>query len=259
MFVPNCRRCSLPSNLMSFVLNVSKFCTLCPRCRNLTRLKVRSCRQLTDIAFAKNCNNLKWFSCGSFAFGSKGINTVINNCSLLEELSVKRLRGIGNDHVDGLVESHCQNLEMLHILKTPDCSNLGLVSVAENCKLLRKLHIDGWKMNRINDEWLIGVSKYCVNLQEFMLIGVDCTRLCIKSWPVSYLGMDALAGGCPNLVKVKVNKCRGVTSDGVSWLGILNTENILLLFNGGQVMREREEGEFLFLFYFIFRCFTNSL
>ncbi|KAJ0818838.1 putative F-box domain, leucine-rich repeat domain superfamily, F-box-like domain superfamily [Helianthus annuus] len=308
------------------------------RCRNLTRLKLRSCRKLTDIGmetFAKNCNNLKRFSCGSCAFGAKGINAVINNCSLLEELSVKRLRSVGNggvvepigpglaalslkficlkdlynaqcfgpliigsknlrtlklfrcsgdwdrllelvsDHVDGLVEvhlerlqmsddglvavSHCQNLEILHILKTPDCSNLGLVSVAENCKLLRKLHIDGWKTNRINDDGLIGVSKYCVNLQELVLIGVDCTRvslellatncqklerlalcgsetvgdaeisciaekctalkkLCIKSCPVSDLGMEALAGGCPNLVKVKVKKCRGVTGDGVGWL-----------------------------------------
>ncbi|MFS7947360.1 hypothetical protein Hanom_Chr06g00547401 [Helianthus anomalus] len=30
MFVPNCRRCPLPLNLTSFVLNVSKSCTLCP-------------------------------------------------------------------------------------------------------------------------------------------------------------------------------------------------------------------------------------
>ncbi|MFS7991239.1 hypothetical protein Hanom_Chr12g01068441 [Helianthus anomalus] len=30
MFVPNCRRCPLPLNLTSFVLNVSKSCSLCP-------------------------------------------------------------------------------------------------------------------------------------------------------------------------------------------------------------------------------------
>ncbi|MFS7911436.1 hypothetical protein Hanom_Chr02g00118071 [Helianthus anomalus] len=30
MFVLNYRRCYLPLNLTSFVLNVSKFCTLCP-------------------------------------------------------------------------------------------------------------------------------------------------------------------------------------------------------------------------------------
>ncbi|MFS7910322.1 hypothetical protein Hanom_Chr02g00104911 [Helianthus anomalus] len=36
MFVSNCRRCPLPLNLTSFVLNVSKCCTLCPLA--LTRL-----------------------------------------------------------------------------------------------------------------------------------------------------------------------------------------------------------------------------
>ncbi|MFS7911860.1 hypothetical protein Hanom_Chr02g00123071 [Helianthus anomalus] len=30
MFVSDCRRCSLPLNLTSFVLNVSKSCTVCP-------------------------------------------------------------------------------------------------------------------------------------------------------------------------------------------------------------------------------------
>ncbi|MFS7973271.1 hypothetical protein Hanom_Chr09g00854681 [Helianthus anomalus] len=30
MFVPNFRCCPLPLILMSFVLNVSKFCTFCP-------------------------------------------------------------------------------------------------------------------------------------------------------------------------------------------------------------------------------------
>ncbi|MFS7920538.1 hypothetical protein Hanom_Chr03g00226021 [Helianthus anomalus] len=30
MFVPHFRCCPLPLKLMSFVLNVSKFCTLCP-------------------------------------------------------------------------------------------------------------------------------------------------------------------------------------------------------------------------------------
>ncbi|MFS8013018.1 hypothetical protein Hanom_Chr14g01327811 [Helianthus anomalus] len=30
MFTPNCRRCPLAQKLTSFVLNVSKSCTLCP-------------------------------------------------------------------------------------------------------------------------------------------------------------------------------------------------------------------------------------
>ncbi|GFY95964.1 VIER F-box protein 1 [Actinidia rufa] len=283
------------------------------RCRNLTRLKLRSCRELTDF----------------------GINAVLDNCSLLEELSVKRLRGLTDgaaaepigpgvassslkticlkeilngqcfgpliigsknlrtlklfrcsgdwdklleviaNRVTGMVEIHlerlqisdiglsaisnCLSLEILHLVKTPECTNLGLKSVAENCKLLRKLHIDGWKTNRIGDDGLTAVAKNCPNLQELVLIGVNPTKssieilgincqnlerlalcgsdtvgdaeisciavkcvalkkLCIKNCPVSDHGMEALAGGCPNLVKVKVKKCRGVTCEGADWL-----------------------------------------
>ncbi|OMO98822.1 Transposase, MuDR, plant [Corchorus capsularis] len=67
------------------------------RCRNLTRLKLRTCRNLTDAgmaAFAKNCRGLKKPSCGSCNFGAKGMNAVLDHCPALEELSVKRLRGI---------------------------------------------------------------------------------------------------------------------------------------------------------------------
>ncbi|XP_060199390.1 F-box protein At1g47056-like [Lycium barbarum] len=308
------------------------------RCRNLTRLKLRSCRELTDTgmeAFAKNCKGLKKLSCGSCAFGAKGMNAVLNNCALMEELSVKRLRGITDgaaaepigpgvaggslrviclkelyngqcfgpmiigsknlrtlklfrcsgdwdkileviaEQVEGLVEIHlerlqvsdaglsaiskCLILEILHLVKTPECTNNGLKIVAESCKLLRKLHIDGWKTNRISDEGLIAVAKHCPNLQELVLIGVNPTcasleklatnclnlerlalcgsetvgdpelsciaakcialrKLCIKSCPVSDQGMEALAGGCPNLVKVKVKKCRLVTSESADWL-----------------------------------------
>ncbi|CAI9115843.1 OLC1v1016847C1 [Oldenlandia corymbosa var. corymbosa] len=308
------------------------------RCRKLTRLKLRACRELTDAGigeFSKNCKNLKKLSCGSCNFGAKGMNFVLNNCPALEELSIKRLRGITDgaaaepigpgaaasslrviclkelyngqcfgpliigaknlrtlklfrcsgdwdklleviaDRVTGLVEVHlerlqvsdpglvalsnCLNLEILHLVKTPECTNDGLKSISEHCKLLRKLHIDGWKTNRISDEGLIAVAKNCPNLQELVLIGVNPTKvsleklatgcqklerlalcgsetvgdeeisciarncvalrkLCIKSCPVSDHGMEALAGGCPNLVKVKVKKCRAVTSEGAEWL-----------------------------------------
>ncbi|KAI3465315.1 hypothetical protein Pfo_021978 [Paulownia fortunei] len=308
------------------------------KCRNLTRLKLRACRELTDdgmSVFAENCRNLQKFSCGSCSFGAKGMNALLENCGLLEELSVKRLRGITDgaaaesigpgkaagslrviclkdlyngqcfgplitgaknlrslklfrcsgdwdklleviaDRVHGLVEIHlerlqvsdlglsaisnCANLEILHLVKTPECTNIGLMTVAEKCRLLRKLHIDGWKTNRISDDGLIAIATYCPNLQELVLIGVNPTRLsleklatncqnlerlalcgsetvgdteisciaakcnalkklCIKSCPVSDHGMEALAGGCPNLVKVKVKKCRGVTSQGADSL-----------------------------------------
>ncbi|KAL2318503.1 hypothetical protein Fmac_032379 [Flemingia macrophylla] len=308
------------------------------RCPNLTRLKLRACRELTDAgmeAFARNCKGLKKLSCGSCTFGSKGMNAVLDNCAALEELSVKRLRGITDaaaaepigpgaaaaslrtvclkelyngqcfgtlilgaknlktlklfrcsgdwdrlfqlmaDRAANIVEVHLErlqisdvglqaianysSLEILHLVKTPECSDIGLVAIADRCKLLRKLHIDGWKANRIGDEGLIAVAKGCPNLLELVLIGVNPTKaslemlasncqnlerlalcgsdsvgdpeisciaakcvalkkLCIKSCPVSDHGMEALASGCPNLVKVKVKKCKLVTPDGGDWL-----------------------------------------
>lgn len=309
------------------------------RCQNLTRLKLRACRDLTDAGmarFAKNCRSLKKLSCGSCAFGARGMNAVLDSCASLEELSVKRLRGLAGDgaaaepigpgvaaaslkticlkelyngqcfgpliigsrnlrtlrlfrcsgewdkllqlmadQANGVVEIHlerlqvsdiglsaisnCPDLEILHLVKTVECTNMGLMSVAERCKLLRKLHIDGYKANRIGDEGLIAVAKHCANLQELVLIGVNPTKsslgllasncrnlerlalcgsdtvgdveisciaekclalkkLCIKSCPVSNDGMEALANGFPNLVKVKVKKCRGVTCEFAEWL-----------------------------------------
>ncbi|GMH23252.1 hypothetical protein Nepgr_025095 [Nepenthes gracilis] len=201
-------------------------------CKNLTRLKLSACRGITDAGmeeFSRNCRNLKKLSCGSCSFGAKGINAVLDNCSGLEELSVKRLRGITDgaaaaesigpgvaasslrviclkelyngqcfgpliigskslrtlklfrcsgdwdrilpliaERATGIVEIHlervqvtdvgmaaianCPDLEILRLVKTPECTNVGLLAVTEKCRLLRKLHIDGCKANRIGDE-----------------------------------------------------------------------------------------------------------
>ncbi|XXG73150.1 hypothetical protein AAC387_Pa07g2117 [Persea americana] len=70
------------------------------RCRNLTRLKLRSCRQITDAGvatFIANGKSLKKLSCSSCAFGATGLNAVLDGCSTLEELSIKRLKGLADD------------------------------------------------------------------------------------------------------------------------------------------------------------------
>ncbi|KAK1423417.1 hypothetical protein QVD17_18720 [Tagetes erecta] len=313
------------------------------RCPNLTRLKLRGCREITELGMStlgKNCKSLKKFSCGSCMFGVKGINAFLVSCCSLEELSVKRLRDVtdggaaepigmngigsaasslksiclkelyngqlfgplitgakklktlkllrclgdwdrlleavaGSDSENCLVEVHldrlqvsdvglsalsnCVNLEILHIVKTPECTNAGVVAVAEHCRYLRKLHIDGWRTNRIGNEGLIAIAKHSVNLQELVLIGVNpslvsieaiatnclklerlalcgsetiadgeisciaskCValkKLCIKGCPVSDEGIEAFAWGCPNLVKIKVKKCKNVTGEVGDWL-----------------------------------------
>ncbi|KAK7309187.1 hypothetical protein RJT34_05721 [Clitoria ternatea] len=314
------------------------------RCKNLTRLKLRGCRDITAEGMAgvgDNCNRLKKLSVASCMFGAKGIVTAVERCAVLEDLTVKRLRGVHDstevsDSVasslksiclkelvngqslvplivgskrlkslkiirclgdwdgtlekvgwfnDGLSEIHlekiqvgdvglggvsnCSKLETLHVVKTAECSNLGISVVAERCKLLRKVHIDGWRTNRIGDDGLIAIAKHCPNLQELVLIGVyptsvslaliasncrnlerlalcgigtvgdadiECIsakcialkKLCIKGCPISNIGIGALASGCPNLVKVKVKKCRKITGKGVEWV---REQRVSLTFN----------------------------
>ncbi|XVF59357.1 hypothetical protein PTKIN_Ptkin07bG0269100 [Pterospermum kingtungense] len=339
----------------SISLNDAALVTISIRCQNLTRLKLRGCREISDegmSAFAQNAKNLRKLSCGSCMFGAKALNVVLDYCKNLEELSAKRLRGIhdgaepigpgaaasslkmiclkelvngqsfeplvvgsknltilkiihclgdwdrvlqlignrkgkenlnfnnnnnynNNSNSNPLMEIHlerlqvsdiglsaiskCAKIETLHIVKTPECSNYGLVSVAENCKLLKKLHVDGWRTNRIGDEGLVSVAKHCPNLQELVLVGVNATylslmaiasncsklerlalcgsgtigdteiaciaakcmalkKLCIKGCPISDVSIEALGSGCPNLMKIKVRKCRGVSSEAGEWL-----------------------------------------
>jgi len=328
---------SLRCGRKSVSLNDDALLMISIRCENLTRLKLRGCRELTELGmanFAKNCKNLTKFSCGSCNFGVEGINWMLKYCTDLEELTIKRLRSVNNGnelvivpgaaalslksiclkelvngqcfeplvveckklktlkvirclgdwdsvlvkigngngilsdvHLERLQVSDiglgaiakCVNIDSLHIVRNPDCSNLGLVSVAENCRKLRKLHIDGWNINRIGDEGLIAVAKQCPELQELVLIcvhvthlsmaaiAVNCQRLerlalcgigaigdaeiaciaakcvelkklCIKGCAISDTAIEALAWGCPNLVKVKIKKCRGVSSEVVNWL-----------------------------------------
>ncbi|XP_047311977.1 F-box protein SKIP2-like [Impatiens glandulifera] len=299
------------------------------RCQNLSRLKLRGCRELTDVglaAFSKNTKYLKKFSTGSCLFGVKGMNAVLENCKYLEELSIKRHHGvlepvspdfIASDSLKTICfreiyNGHCfgpliigaknlkrlkilrcmgdwdrifqtmstrkdnpimeivleriqltdaglesisryTNLETLHLVKTPECTDMGLISVAENCKKLRKLHIDGWRMNRIgNHDGLVNIANHCSNLQELVLISVnpssesleelatkcktlerlalcgietmgdieisciaekcvELKKICIKGCPITDKGVEAFAWGCPNLVKIKVKKCRDVS------------------------------------------------
>ncbi|KAK3144319.1 hypothetical protein QOZ80_4AG0311480 [Eleusine coracana subsp. coracana] len=310
----------------------------------LGRLKLRGLRQLSDAGLASlaaAAPALRKLSVASCTFGPKAFVAVLQSCPQLEDLSVKRLRGLPDTagaataiaediifppasslrsvclkdlysalcfvplvasspnlrslkilrcsgawdlpleiitaRAPGLVELHleklqvgdrglaalsaCRSLEVLFLVKTPECTDTGIISVAERCHKLRKLHIDGWRTNRIGDFGLMAVARGCPELQELVLIGVNPTvlslrmlgehcralerlalcgcetvgdaeiiclaercaalkKLCIKGCPVSDRGMEALNGGCPSLVKVKLKRCRGVSYECVENLKV---------------------------------------
>ncbi|CAI8611145.1 unnamed protein product [Vicia faba] len=268
---------ALRCNRKSISVNDDAMILISLRCKNLTRLKLRGCKEITEIGMlglARNCKNLKKLSIVSCLFGVKGVHAVVYNSDVIEELSVKRLRG-DNDNVNvndaesesvygngnggsslksiclkelgsgqsfmplivgskklqtlkligcvgnwdstlvtvgklnTLVEIHlekvqvsdvglvgvskCLKLETLHLVKTPECSDAGLVAVAERCKMLKKLHIDGWRTNRIGDDGLISVAKNCPNLQELVLIAMYPTSLSLAEIASSCQGLERFA------------------------------------------------------------------
>ncbi|KVI08966.1 hypothetical protein Ccrd_012654 [Cynara cardunculus var. scolymus] len=94
--------------------------------------------------------------------------------------------------------SNCFNLEIFltwkfyTYLRLQHAQNAGLIAVAEHCKYLRKLHINGWRINRIGNEVLIAIAKQRMNLQELVLIGVN----------PSSVSLEAIATNCQKLERL---------------------------------------------------------
>ncbi|CAL9778668.1 unnamed protein product [Musa acuminata subsp. burmannicoides] len=247
-------------------------------CSALARFKLRACRRVTDLgvfALAGHCPALRRFSCASCSFGPAGIEAILRGCPFLEDLSVKRLRGLANAEPEALglpasssalrsiclkelynaqlftpliasspnlrtlkiircsgewdlllVEiagrvpqiaevhleklqvsdrgllalSSCLALEVLHLVKTPECTDAGVAAVAERCRLLRKIHIDGWRMNRIGDYGLMAIARGCPELQELVLIGISPTGA----------SMDHIASSCRGLERLALCGCETI-------------------------------------------------
>uniref|UniRef100_A0A0E0AZH1 Uncharacterized protein n=1 Tax=Oryza glumipatula TaxID=40148 RepID=A0A0E0AZH1_9ORYZ len=228
----------------------------------LRRLKLRSIRLVTDdgvAALAAAATNLRKLSVGSCTFGAKGIEAVLRSCLHLEELSIKRLRGLAQSEpvavsslrlhslclkelYNGqcfsslitnspnlktlkiircsgdwdpvlqdlsqdamLAELHLEKLqvsdrgvsalsglEVLYLAKAPEVTDVGLGKLATRSPRLRKLHVDGWKANRIGDRGLAAVAQKCAALQELVLIGVNLTSA----------SLELIAANCPALERL---------------------------------------------------------
>lgn len=95
---------------------------------------------------------------------------------------------------------NCPNLQEL-VLIGLNPTRISLELIAANCQNLERLALCG--SETVGDAEISCIAAKCIALK----------KLCIKSCPVSNCGIEALAGGCPNLVKVKLKKCRGVTGE----------------------------------------------
>lgn len=120
-----------------------------------------------------------------------------------------RIFHVLTNEVTGIVELHlvmleisdigleafakCSNLEVLHLIRTPKCSDKGLVAVAKGCnRSLRKLRV-GWDMEEIGSRGLMGVAEYCVNVEQLVLIGVNPSKECLEMLVSNCKGLEQLA------------------------------------------------------------------
>lgn len=112
---------------------------------------------LKSICLKELYNGLSF---GPLIVGSKNLRTLkLLRClgdwdRLLEMMAKRDENNLTEIHLERLqlsdvgltAISKCSQLEILHLVKALDCTNAGVVAVAEHCKLLRKLHIDGWRL-----------------------------------------------------------------------------------------------------------------
>jgi F-box/leucine-rich repeat protein 7 len=122
------------------------------------------------IASSPNLRSLKILRCSGA--WDLPLEVIADRAPGLVEIHLEKLQ-VGDRGLFAV--SACTNLEVLFLVKTPECTDDGIVSVAQNCHKLRKLHIDGWRTNRIGDRGLVAVARGCPDLLELVLIGVNPT------------------------------------------------------------------------------------
>ncbi|KAK4793401.1 hypothetical protein SAY86_023836 [Trapa natans] len=105
-----------------------------------------------------------------------------------------------------LLAGGCPNLSKLVVV---GASEVGLVSVAEECSILQEL-----ELHRCSDDALRGIVG-CRNLQILKLVG------CVEGFYselVSDIGLTILAQGCKRLVRLELSGCEG-SFDGIKAIG----------------------------------------
>ncbi|XP_043713206.1 F-box protein At1g47056-like [Telopea speciosissima] len=236
---------------------------------SLAELSIVSLGGLTDgstatpIGLGVAANSLKKISIkklkngqcfGPLIIGSKNLRILkISRCDGEWDQVLKAMV----EQVTGLIEVHlkayrftdvglaaistCSNLKILDLVSTYECTNVGLVSIAEHCKLLRKLQIRG---GDIGDEGLTAIAKGCPNLEELVLccvnlitclslglLGSNCKILERLALCWNYELRDAeiscIAAQCIALQYLTIKHCPSVTNHGMEALSCKGCPNLV--------------------------------
>eukprot|EP00252_Welwitschia_mirabilis_P000667 TRINITY_DN10640_c0_g1_i1.p1 TRINITY_DN10640_c0_g1~~TRINITY_DN10640_c0_g1_i1.p1 ORF type:complete len:491 (-),score=34.36 TRINITY_DN10640_c0_g1_i1:84-1556(-) len=139
------------------------------------------------IAGAKNLQFLRLYKCTGI--GDTELDFIASYVPNLVELHLQKMH-VGDSGLRAV--SKFANLEAFHLAKALDCTNVGLGAVANGCRKLQKLHVNGCRKNKIGDDGLIMIAKNCPNLKELVLVGVNVT---VQS-------LDMLASNCSVLERL---------------------------------------------------------
>lgn len=176
------------------------------------------------ITKSKNLTTLKILSCSG---NWDGLLEAARRNNFLKEIHLEKLQV---SDVGLMAVSKCSNLEVFHLGRAPDFSNEGISAIANKCKLLKKLHIEGCRSNRIGDLALMAIAKNSVNLVKLVLVGVNPSSVsltamasnCDKLETLALCGsktigddeISCMAPKCAALKKLLIKRCR-VTDSGI--------------------------------------------
>ncbi|EEF47898.1 skip-2, putative [Ricinus communis] len=170
-----------------------------------------------------------------------GLSAIATSCrSSLRKLHVDAWSRFGGRTIgdDGVltVAAQCLRLQELVLMGVP-ISGSSLTVLASNCRTLERLAL-------CNTE-SVGDSEMGIIAAKFNAL----KKLCIKNCPISQSGIEAIGGGCPNLVKLKVKRCRGISEASVRKLRMQRTSVVVsvdtgsMVFSGQRMTITQEEEE----------------
>ncbi|PWA99326.1 F-box family protein [Artemisia annua] len=150
------------------------------------------------ISGSKNLKSLKLYYCGGK--WDSWLKMIPDDSGLVEvHLETVNVTDVGLSSL-----SKCRYLNSLRIVNINNqlCTNVGLISIAKNCKRLKKLYVGYWKYTSyIGEEGLIAVGEHSMNLEELILIGVNAT----------HVSLEVIARNCQNLVRLELSMSETIT------------------------------------------------
>ncbi|OWM67006.1 F-box protein SKIP2-like isoform X2 [Punica granatum] len=160
-----------------------------------------------------------------------GLSSIANSCRKLRKLHVDAwtrfgARSIGDDGV-AVLGAKCLNLQELVLMGIPVKVN-SLNALASNCSSLERMAL--CNTDSIGD----------VEMEFIATKFLALKKLCIKNCPISAKGIEAVVAGCPNLIKLKVKRCRGISLERVSRLEAQRTSLVISVDSGSMAVVEGE-------------------